>query len=401
MPAKHLPASAANLKQLMMKYFMDMHAQARGGKFTVWIAIIVPIELLPENHAAACAAKGVGGDQCARAEAMGYSADLCSYARIDIGTAFSKRSGSPVNGMPRPDLLISNNNNCSLLSKWFDVHRREWSVPHFVLDVPFCYGPQTEADTDYIVHQFKELIVLIEDMTGQEWDEEKTREAVRLSNEANVHWKRFLDTAARTPAPVTAFDSFLHMAPYITAYRGTPQLVDHFKLLADEAEAQAAAGRAPVPHERFRLLWDNIAPWHQLRAMSTRLAALGANIVQATYTSCLGTVEGEVNRFDYDASQPLRTLARIQNSSVCPYGLALRDRAMSGIVERFNPHGIVFASNRSCKVYSLMQMDLERRMRERFGIPTVMIDVDHADARKYSEEKAFTAIEAMLEEISL
>ena len=69
------------------------------------------------------------------------------------------------------------------------------------------------------------------------------------------------------------------------------------------------------------------------------------------------------------------------------------------MIERFSIDGIVFASNRSCKVYSVMQMDLKKRLAENFGIATVMIDVDHADVRKYSEEKAFIQLEAMLEGI--
>ena len=46
-----------------------------------------------------------------------------------------------------------------------------------------------------------------------------------------------------------------------------------------------------------------------------------------------------------------------------------------------------------------MQMDQQRLISESFGVPTVMIDVDHADARNYSEDNAFLRIEALLENI--
>jgi benzoyl-CoA reductase/2-hydroxyglutaryl-CoA dehydratase subunit BcrC/BadD/HgdB len=73
---------------------------------------------------------------------------------------------------------------------------------------------------------------------------------------------------------------------------------------------------------------------------------------------------------------------------------------MSEMIERFAIDGVVFASNRSCKVYAVMQMDLKKQLAENLHMPTVMIDVDHADARKYSEEDAFLQIEAMLESIA-
>jgi benzoyl-CoA reductase/2-hydroxyglutaryl-CoA dehydratase subunit BcrC/BadD/HgdB len=158
-------------------------------------------------------------------------------------------------------------------------------------------------------------------------------------------------------------------------------------------------GIFPVPDERYRLLWDNIAPWHQLRKMSSRLAGLGANITTASYTYCIGSLEGDFDLYDDKGDDPFAYLARLQNFSVCPQGMALRARAMKEAVRRNAIDGVVFASNRSCKVYSLMQMDQMKHLRDELKIPCVMIDVDHADERKYSEEAVFTRIEALLEMI--
>jgi len=199
---------------------------------------------VPESHAALSAGKGVGTVQCQKAEERGYSADLCSYARIDIGTAFDGGKDSPTFGLPRPHLLVSNNNNCSLLVKWFDVYRREWGVPHFIVDVPFCYGPQSDRDTDYIAAQYRDLIREIERLSGQRFDIERVREAVRHSCDAMREWKRFLRAAAHRPSGITVFDSFVQMAPILTA-RGTPALAEHFRLLADETEGAIADGRFP------------------------------------------------------------------------------------------------------------------------------------------------------------
>lgn len=397
-----------NLKQLMGGYYQGNHVEASRGKPVVWIAIMVPVELLrgfdlvvcfPEAHAAMCAGKGVGAQQAEKAELKGYSMDLCSYARVDLGTYFDNGQGSPSMGLPRPDLLISNNNNCSLLVKWFDVYHREMNIPHFVLDIPFCYDSQKEKDLEYILTQFHDLIKTIENMTGQKFDVEKTRQAVHYSNEALKHWKRFYAFAARRPSAITAFDSFVHMAPYLTALRGSPEIVEHFKLLADEVEANADSGIVPSPNEKFRLLWDNIAPWHQLRKMSARLGAFDANIVYATYTSCIGAREGELDLFEYDGSDPLKYLAETQNSAICCYGLELRYKAMVEMIKRYEIDGVIFSSNRSCKVYSVMQMDLQRRISKECNIPAILIDLDHADVRKYNEENAFLKIEAMLETI--
>jgi benzoyl-CoA reductase/2-hydroxyglutaryl-CoA dehydratase subunit BcrC/BadD/HgdB len=401
--------SGRRLTQILTNDYLSLHQRAGEGAFVVWIAIIVPAELFygfdnvvfaaPESHAALSAAKGVGMLQCEKAEHNGYSMDICSYARIDIGTAMSGGQDSPTFGLPRPNLLVSDNNNCSLLVKWFDVYHREWNVPHFILDIPFCYEMQKETDLKYIITQFHDLIRTIETLSGQKFDIDKVKEALRNSSGAAKQYKRFIDCAVHRPSGITAFDSFVQMAPLLTS-RGRPEIVDHFRKLAEETEEKIRSGEFPLPDEKYRLFWDSIAPWHQLRKMSSRLADLHANIIAASYTSCVGSIEGAYEFLqEYEDGNPLESLARIQNFSVCPYGMKLRFQAMSWAARHYGIDGFVFASNRSCKVYSVMQMDVQKRITEELKIPSVMIDVDHADVRKYSEENAFLRMEALLENI--
>ncbi|MHA1733968.1 MAG: 2-hydroxyacyl-CoA dehydratase subunit D [Promethearchaeota archaeon] len=399
---------AENLKRISMENYRDCAVAARRGKFVTWIAIGVPVELLkgfdvvvavPENHSALTAIRHRGAAQAEKAEAAGYSRDLCSYARVDIGTVLHGGEGSPIGGLPRPDLLISCTNNCSHLVKWFDAHHRTMGVPHFVLDVPFCYGPQRERDLQYILQQFHDLVRTLERSTGQTYDPAPVEAAFGYSRQAFGSWKRYLGFAKHKPSGITAFDTFAHMGPYITALRGTRVLANHFKLLADHTEERVRAGEFPVPDERYRLIWDNIAPWHQMRNLAGWLASRGANLVHATYTSCIGSVEGGFQPFPYDDPDPLRNLARGMNLSVCPYGLELRYQVLEEMIRELEPDGFVFSSNRSCKPYSLMQMDLARRVEERHGIPTVMVEVDQADERVYNEAQTHLRLEALFERI--
>ncbi len=401
--------SGKRLTDMMTRNYFNNAVRAQEGGFVVWIAIVVPAEIflgfenivyaVPESFAAMTAARGFGPQLCQKSEKMGYSMDICSYARIDLGSGLASEGDASALGLPRPHLLISNNNNCSLLVKWFDVYHREWGVPHVVLDIPFCYENQKPKDWEYISAQFHDLIQTIATLSGQKFDLDKVREAVRYSSEASRHWKRFIRCAENRPSGITAFDSFVQMAPTLTM-RGTSELAEHYRLLADETEARMAAGLFPVPDEKYRLLWDNIAPWHQLRKMQQRLAELKANIISASYTYCLGCLEGDYRPTYYSPDEdPLAYLARIQNFSICPQGMHLRRQAMTQAIERAGIHGVVFASNRSCKPYSLMQMDQQKYISQTCGIPATMVDVDHADVRNYNENNVFLRIEALLEQI--
>ncbi|MEW5735334.1 MAG: 2-hydroxyacyl-CoA dehydratase family protein [Thermodesulfobacteriota bacterium] len=407
MAVKKKSESFQRLSEIMGRGYMELHERAQKGAFVVWIAIIVPVELfhgfenvvcaVPESHAATSAAKGVGVIQAEKAERLGYSMDLCSYARIDMGSAFDNGRDSPTFGLPRPQMMISNNNNCSLLVKWFDVYRRKWNIPHFVLDVPFCYEEQKARDLQYILDQFGELISAVEKLSGQRFDPAGVEKALSYTYEGVSYWKRFLEFARHRPSGITVFDSFVQMAPVLTL-RGTPQFAEHYRLLYEETCDNVEHGEFPVPGERVRLLWDNIAPWHQLRKMSQRLAEQSVNIVAAPYTWCFGSKEGDFALYPYEGDF-LAYMARMQNNTVCPHGLSLRKKAMEKAIPWFGADGVVFASNRSCKVFSVMQQDLMRHVIEKMNVPAVMIDVDHADARKYSEEEAFVRLSALRETI--
>src|SRR5512140_2876739 len=66
-----------------------------------WVTSGAPVEFLkaldfyvlyPENHGALCGAMRAAESLCVHADQAGYSRDLCSYARTDIGSALSGQS---------------------------------------------------------------------------------------------------------------------------------------------------------------------------------------------------------------------------------------------------------------------------------------------------------------------
>ena len=69
------------------------------------------------------------------------------------------------------------------------------------------------------------------------------------------------------------------------------------------------------------------------------------------------------------------------------------------VIEKYGADGLVMHSNRSCKPYSLGQYDIQRIVREKRGIPTLVIEADMVDPRSFSEAQIQTRIDAFLEMI--
>ncbi len=216
------------------------------------------------------------------AEGMGYSMDLCSYARCDLGSI--KTGLSPTWGLPKPDLLLISNSQCGTLTKWFEVLSRLYGAPMFLIDVPHSGRGETDpAAEKYVRAQLEDLIGVLERITGRSLNREKLNESIRLSREASELWTRVLDVAANKPAPITVFDQFISMAP-IVAQRGTQGAVDFYRKLVAELDDRVAKGIGACNNEQFRLFWDNLPIWPELRRLSLFLEERGASLVTSLYT---------------------------------------------------------------------------------------------------------------------
>src|SRR5660398_182202 len=130
---------------------------------------------------------------------------------------------------------------------------------------------------------------------------------------------------------------------------GTPEFVEHLRLLRDEVKDRVERGFAAVPEERYRLLWDNLPPWYDLRLFSD-LAKQGANFVIDTYTQAWGPrYMGEIDTVD-----PLRSLAGYMGSGFLNVQVEKRYELLEELVDLYDVDGVVFHSDRSCKPFSLV-----------------------------------------------
>lgn len=390
--------SVAKMKEIMTTYYIDAKTASQTGKKVAWITSGGPVEPLiamdvipvyPENHGAMIGAAKMGVDLCGKAEAMGYSSDLCSYARADIACATV--DGGPIGGLPKPDMLICCNNICGTVLKWYEVQARAFRVPLFILDTPFCHTGFSEEARRYVRGQIDGYIAFLEEACGRAFDHDRLAEVGRLSVEGQRLWQAVLDTATARPAPLSAFDAFFHLALIVTL-RGTQIAVDYYRQLLAEMQERVAQGIGAVADERYRLLWDNLPVWFRTKWLSEKFASAGACLVADTYTSawCGSLKYIDENNF-------LETMAECYTRIYLNIGVDEMARQVLAMVDKYGADGLVMHSNRSCKPYSLGQYDIQRIVRAERGIPTLMIEADMVDERSFSESQIETRIDAFIE----
>ena len=391
--------SYSRMKEIMTMYYMGAKMGEGTGQKMAWITSGAPVEFLyaaditplyPENHAAMCGATKMADMLCAAAEDEGFSRDLCSYARTDIGAIIT--GTSPIGGLPKPDLLVCCNNICGTVTKWYQELQRRFDVPLVFIDAPYQYEEEDAGHAvNYMKAQLEDYIGIISEVTGTPFDHDRFNTVVDLSERAAALWREIQEMLAHKPAPMNSFDTFIHLAPIVTL-RGTQLCIDYYEELKAEVQARIDNGIAAIPGERFRLGWDNLAIWHRINQLSQKFAEHRAALVVSTYPESF-CYRGPIQ----DPNDLLLSYASTYIGGYINHGLDYREKELSHMAEKFSLDGFVMHSNRSCRAYSFGQYELARRLEDKYGIPSLMLEADMNDTRTWSDEQVNTRIDAFIE----
>ena len=385
-------------KELVARHWLEAR-YANLHRKVAWVTSGAPVELLkaldycviyPENHAAICGTARVAVDIATEAENAGYSRDICSYARTDFGSMLSGKT--PVGKLPKPDVLLACTNICQTVLFWYRVLARHFDVPLILIDTPFVYYDEaSEHAVEFVKRQLEEAVPLLEKIAGRSLDERRLKETGRLSRLAAQLWMEIMQRNRHQPAPITVFDQFTQMAP-VVELRGDPATVDLYAAMLKEIDGRIARGIGAVKHERKRLLWDNLPIWYRLRYLAEFLGERGVVLVASTYTNAWGELTALI-----DPERPFESLARTYTYPILNRGTGHKLATMQRMIEEYHLDGVILHSDRSCKPYSIGQIDQRDRLIRDGRVPALLLEADHNDSRCYSEEQVANRLAAFME----
>ncbi len=394
------------MRKIMADYFYELDSAAKEGSPKVaWCSSVGPAELLlslgfvvhyPENHGAVLGSTRKAMDYIPVANAVGYSPDICSYLTSDVG-AFMKnetplsRAYEGIEGVPKPDVLVFNTNQCRDVQDWFNWYSRELGVPAIGIST---YRNIAEIKDEYlqsIVKQIEDLIPTLEKISGNTFDIDKFREVLSLSKECTVMWQKVLEANAAIPAPISFFDETIHMGPAVVL-RGSSQAVEYYKVLLKELEEKIDSKDGAVDAEKFRLYWEGMPIWGKLRDLAEFFIDLRTAVVASTY--CNSWI------FDsFDPKDPFMSMARAYTEIFIVRDESFKENYIEEMVNDYKIDGILFHDSKTCPNNSNNRYGMPERLEKKLKIPTVTINGDLNDLRCYSEEQAKTNIEAFIEQL--
>jgi len=398
--------ASGEMNRIMADYFYELdNASKTGERKIAWCTSVGPAELLralgflvyfPENHGAMLGATRMSTEMIPEANALGYSPDICSYLTADVG-AYVKgitplnRAYKGIEGVPKPDVLVYNTNQCRDVQDWFAWYSQELKVPSVGVETHRGVGDVTDAHIDSVARQIEALVPPLEEIAGRAFDLDELKRIVALSRECSDLWKQVLDTAANVPSPLTFYDGTIHMGPAVVL-RGTPQAVDYYKLLLAEMNERIAEGVGAVDGETYRLYWEGMPVWGRLSTHSKLFAELQTCVLASTY--CNSWIFSA-----FDPDDPFRSMAKAYTELFIVRADPAKEKYIQNMLNFFKVDGIIYHDAKTCPNNSNCRYGMPQRIEGMTDLPFLIINGDLNDLRLISDEQTKTNIEAFVEQL--
>jgi len=312
-------------------------------------------------------------------------------------------TGTP---LPEPDLLLLSYTGCFTFMKWFEILKQEYDAPVAMLHVPYQGdGVITDSMRRYVVEQLESKVIpALERVSGRAYDEDRLRELMARSAAAEDDLVAVLESAKHRPSPIDAyFGGVYYIGPIFTAFRGTAEAVDYYRLLRAEVEERLAAGRGPVTpdgeidEERYRLVVEGPPNWTSFREFWRMFADEGAVVVASSYTKVGGVYD---TGFRHDPQRPLESLAEYCMGCYTNLSLPRRVELLSRYVVDYDADGLLINSVKSCNSFSAGQLTILREVEKRTGRPGGFIESDLVDPRYFSASNIKNRLESYFQMIA-
>jgi len=360
--------------------------------------------VFPEINSLQTAVRRVAHEYLNQAEDFGYSPDICGYVKADV--AVQLRGGAhPMGRIPKPAIAVLTN-ACNTYIKWAEIWERMYNVPVFTLDVPGtrAAGTQTwpgdrdfENDRKYVAAQIKELIGMLEQVTGKKFDIDKLRESMAHANTMSRGWKRVLELNRNRPSLFNAVTDGTIYLGVSNAFRGAEEGANYFNDLVEEMEYKAAHVIGTLTGEKYRLIFVGVPCYPIFRRFNELFTEWGGTFVNSTY---LWFAAGGANTgFEYDLNRPLESLAEGVLISVrdAMDSMFYQDQALGQMLDPFHVDGVVYHPIKSCRTVSTGLADNRRALMASRDIASLFIESDMMDRRVVSEAQLKNRVDAFFE----
>jgi benzoyl-CoA reductase subunit C len=282
---------------------------------------------------------------------------LCSYLRADFDQAIRGKN-SHLDGVIIP-------RSCEAVTFSYQIWKR--NNPYEFIDYLNVPWKKSENTIRFFARELDRIKQNLEVFTGTKISDDALQSAIQLYNRNRALLRALYDLRRADEPPVSGFEA-MHavMSGFLFDKAEHNQMLA--QLLKELPERQSASGAAP------RLLISGG------RVIDLRLWEL-----IESEGGCIVTddVNNGTRSFWHSVAEttddPLAALAGGYATVPCAFNTSVKDRFdfLSKMIVDYRVNGVIFAINLNCESEAFAYPEMEKRIKEAFGIPTVLIETDY------------------------
>ena len=365
------------IQKAMWEMFRDAH---KNGKKAVWFGgpvptdIIaafdcvpvyldtVPIRLSPSPNLAA---------RFIDAAHKYAPQTMCGIDAVQLGMTLLNQFG------PECDAFVYSSVPCDSSRLAYPNMEKLLKVPTFVFDTPFR---RDERGIEYLVNQERHFIEFMEELTGTKFSIEKFKEVMKKSNRTFEAQGKAADLRKHKPCPLPG---------RMLVLNGTSNAMSCFDAMGDLLEKEVEVGQmlidlemGPCPNgEKHRvallqnMLWSSAGTMDWLERDYDTVAVMDA----------FGFQHGDIFEHMDDLDDCLRVMARMMQNNPMIHGASGPSENFVYLVDKifaeYEPDVSMFIGHIGCKHTWASAKIVTDMIQEKYGIPSLYVDVDGIDGR--------------------
>ncbi|MEG1492179.1 MAG: 2-hydroxyacyl-CoA dehydratase family protein [Oscillospiraceae bacterium] len=357
----------------------------KNGKKVVWFGGIIPTELLAAFDCVPVYLDVAPIRLSPSPELAGKFIDeahkycpstMCGLDAIELGMTVLDQFGD------KPDAFIYSAVPCDSSRTAYPAMQKLLGVPTFIVDYPYR---RDERGIQYLSDQTEKLIEFMEELTGEKLDWEKFKHYMGNANRCFDLQIKNANLRKHKPCPLPG--RFLVMNSAINAMSYTEEmgnlLETEYKLGCALVEKGVSACPGGEKH-RAAFLQDML--WSSAGTLDWLETQYGTSVVMDTF----GFQHGDFYEHMDDRKDCLRTMAKKQQNDPMIHGAAGPTENYKYLVnelfEEYEPDVSIFMGHIGCKHTWASAKIITDMVQEKFGLPTLFIDVDGVDGRYKTNE---------------
>jgi len=316
-------------------------------------------------------------------------ASMCGLDKTELGAWLCGAYGI------KPDIFVYNSVPCDSSRIAYPALEKIMGVPTFSFDMPFR---RDERGAEYLADQIEDFISFMEEHTGNKLDWDKLKYFMDNANRNFDLQKKCADLRKLKPCPLPG---------RLLVLNGTTNAVSCYPIMGDLLQSELEVGQMMIDMgmsacpegEKYRVAMLQNMVWSNQGIMDWMQVEYGAVAVMDAFG-----FQGDILYEHMDDKRDcLKVMGKKMQNNPMIHGASGPSenhvKLVSDIFEQYEPNVSMFLGHVGCKHTWASAKMVTDMVQEKFGIPTLYIDLDCIDGRYKSGDEVKAQIAEYFETV--